>query len=91
MKKVANYLPIIIIVAFFTGIYFFYQRFFGDRVEQMLFTYGGSTSYNTYVWVDRKIVVSWHNNPVTLTDSAKQAQMKEGLRILKLTKTKLSR
>jgi len=42
--------------------------------------------YATYAWVDGKISETWYDNPLTLTDSLKQARKQQAQRLIDLVK-----
>jgi len=88
---------ILLIVTIAGTLIFFMHRQVRDRVEQelrndvgVLCNNDNYCCYVTTVWKDNNIIKSWYDNPNTITDSIKNTRIKEGLRLLKNTKTKIT-
>jgi hypothetical protein len=87
---------IVLIIAISAPIIYLTHRQVADRVEQSMRADIGVLCGNGYdeycyvttVWKDREIIKSWYDNPNTITDSIKNARIKEGLRLLNNTKSK---
>jgi hypothetical protein len=87
---------IALIIAISAPVLYFTHSRVADRVEQSMRADIGvlcgngcdGYCYVTIVWKDRDIIKSWYDNPNTITDSIKNARIKEGLHLLNNTKSK---
>jgi hypothetical protein len=78
-------LPIAFAVCLFSlavGFIFYIRR---DRVDQYVFKSGSTPEYLTVVWVNQDIAKCWFD-PITITDSLKNARRIEAERILNTVK-----
>jgi len=72
--------PISILIIAASIIYYIFGR---DRVEQSVYEFEGHTTFNTWVWVDGKIIRVWRTEIPQVTDSLVKAQKSEGEKIIK--------